>query len=321
MDASGVYTQSNANARARGEQALPSAAGALIPCEPMSPLFASLGKARARALREPARLGILVSSLLLAGMTAACDSPGASKEPAGQASSKAITAPAPTATPAATPAATPTTAASAAAPPKKKQVDCPKEKVVTFHDQTLETVVRRQLRKESGPIERSELAKVKTLDLSQAPSNDELDPCIFPAFTGLKGLYLAPGKLDDLSPIKGLTQIESLRASATLIKDLTPLSGLTKLDRLDIGRTPVSDLAPLASLVNLTEIQIDDTEVTDLTPLASLKKLNVVLLKRTRVSDVSPLKGLRELKHVYIEGSLVKDTTPLLGIPNLKIHE
>src|SRR5262249_42249087 len=101
-------------------------------------------------------------------------------------------------------------AASSAAspPPKKKDVVCTKEPTVTISDPTLEGAVRGQLQKKDGPIQRADLKKVKTLNLAQATTNNELDPCIFPEFTGVKGLYLAPGKLDDLSPLKGLTQIE-----------------------------------------------------------------------------------------------------------------
>src|SRR5690349_24303973 len=121
----------------------------------------------------------------------------------------------------------------------------------------METVIRRQLQKPSGPVARAELKKVKTVDLSQQTKNDELDPCIFMYLTGLKGLYLAPGDLDDLSPIKGATQLNSLRVAATKISDLSPLAGMKALDRLAVGRTPVRDLKPLASLTHLTDLQCD----------------------------------------------------------------
>ncbi|KYF60418.1 internalin, partial [Sorangium cellulosum] len=171
---------------------------------------------------------------------------------------------------------------------------------VTFSHPAVEARVRQQLQKPEGPIKRAELKNIRTMNLSDAQGLDDLDPCIFSELTGVKGLYLPPGKIDDLRPIKGLLRLESLRVSATLVKDLSPIANLVKLDRLDIGRTPVSDLSPLAGLTNLTELQIDETEVTDLGPLASLKKLEMLQMKRTRVSDVSPLRGLRSLKNVYI---------------------
>ncbi|AGP39922.1 hypothetical protein SCE1572_38770 [Sorangium cellulosum So0157-2] len=255
---------------------------------------------------------LVLASLGLALSLLGCDEP---KKPAAPAASAAPAAQAPAA---ATPAASP--AASAPAPPKKEVV-CTKSDPVTFSHPALEARVRQQLQKPEGPIKRADLKNIKTMNLSDAQGLDELDPCLFPELTGVKGLYLPPGKIDDLRPIKGLLRLESLRVSATLVKDLSPLAGLVKLDRLDIGRTPVEDLTPLAGLTNLTELQIDETEVTDLRPLAGLKKLEMLQMKRTRVSDVSPLRELKSLKNVYLEGSRVEDASPLRSIPGIKIHE
>ena len=241
--------------------------------------------------------------------SAASSASAASKSQAPSASSQVAAAPAPPAS------------SAPVAPKPKAPVDCPKTQTVNFSDPVFEKAVRFKLSKATGAISKADLGKVKSLDLSQAASNETLDPCIFPLFVNITGLYLAPGKMDDLSPLKNLSKLESLRASAASVRDLSPLSGLTKLDRLDIGRNPISDLRPLAALENLTELMIDDTEVSDLTPLANLKKLSVLNIKRTRVSDISPLKGLNELKNLYIEGSLVKDTSPLFGRPKLKIIE
>ena len=78
----------------------------------------------------------------------------------------------------------------------------------------------RQLQKPSGSIARAELKKVKTLDLSQAPKNDDLESCaFFPTSPVSKASYLAPGELDDISPLKSATSLESLRVSATRVTD------------------------------------------------------------------------------------------------------
>jgi len=232
-------------------------------------------------------------------------------------------APKPSATPAAaiapTPAPTPS-AAEPAPPPKKKDVVCPKDATITISDPKFEAEVRVQAQKPDGPLTKADLGKVRTLKLQEAKI-DELDPCLFPLFTSVKGLYLPPGKIDDLSPLKTLTTIESLRVAATKITDLTPISGLAKLDRLDIGRTGVKDLTPIANLTNMTELQIDETEVTDLTPLSKLTKLEMLQMKRTRVSDLSPLKGLKNLKNLHIGGSAAAGQAVGLGIPGLKVHE
>ncbi|WP_437276262.1 leucine-rich repeat domain-containing protein [Sorangium sp. So ce375] len=256
---------------------------------------------------------LVLAPLGLALLLLGCDEP---RKPVAPAASAAPLAEKPAEAP---PAASP--AATASAPPKRQEVVCTKSDPVTFSHPALEARVRQQLQKPEGPIKRAELKNIKTMNLSDAQGLDELDPCIFPELTGVKGLYLPPGKIDDLRPIKGLLRLESLRVSATLVKDLSPLAGLVKLDRLDIGRTPVADLSPLAGLTSLTELQLDETEVTDVAPLAGLKKLEMLQMKRTRVSDVSPLRELKSLKNVYLEGSRVEDASPLRSIPGIKIHE
>jgi internalin A len=201
----------------------------------------------------------------------------------------AAAVPTPTPTPAPTPSAAPT-------PPraKKKLSDCPPGTEVAIEDKALETELRKKLMKETGAITKADLKRLKSLNLSQLK---------------LAELFLGQGEYDDLSPLAGATQLESLRASINQVKDLTPLEKMTKLDRLDLGRTQVKDLKALEKLRLLTELQLDGTEVEDLTPLAKLERLEVLSVKNTKVRDASPLKGLKKLKTFYIGG------TPLGELP------
>jgi internalin A len=212
----------------------------------------------------------------------------------------------PAETAAAAPAPTPSAAPAAEAPkaetPKpakaKKQLsDCPKGPVVTFEQKALEDEVRRKLPKPTSDITQADLKKLKSLNTSQVKL-DDLDVCIFSQMTGLKELFLGQGSFDDLSPIAGATQLESLRASINEVSDVTPLAKLKKLDRLDLGRTKVKDITPLGELTALTELQLDGTLVEDIAPLANLKLLEVLSVKGTKVKDLAPLNGLKKLKSV-----------------------
>lgn len=231
-------------------------------------------------------------------MLAGCDEKPTA-EPAASNTAAAKEAPSPVPAPTATATEQP---AAAAPKPKRALEDCPKGPNVEFAQKDLEMEVRRKLPKPEGAITTADLRKLRSLNLSQVKLT-ELDVCLFTPMKGLKELFLGPGEYDDLSPIAGATQLESLRASINQVKDLTPLAKLTKLDRLDLGRTQVADLAPLASLTKLTELQIDDTPVQDVSPLAGLVALETLSLKRTRVKDVSALKNLKKLNFLYIGGS------------------
>jgi len=252
-------------------------------------------------------MGSLLPSLLLAVAWSACD-----EKPAATSAPSATAAAAPTPTPTPTPAPTPS---AAPAPPKakKKLSDCATGPEVKLEDATLEAEIRKKLDKASGAITKADLKRLKSLNLSQLKDIHELDPCVFTPMTGLKELFFGPGDYDDITPLAGMTQMESLRLSINQVKDLKPLEKLTKLDRLDLGRTQVSDLSPLAKLTTITELQLDDTPVEDLKPLAGLVNMTNLSLKRTKVKDTSPLKGMKKLKFIYIGGSPLDEDPMSVG--------
>lgn len=252
-------------------------------------------------------LGSLIPCLVFAAFSGACED-----KPAPTAAPSATAAAAPTPTPTPTPAPAPS-AAPAAAKPKKKLADCPTGAEVAIDEPALEAEIRKKLDKASGAITKSDLKRVKSLNLSQLKDIHQLDPCVLTPMTGLKELFLGPGDYDDLSPLAGMTQLESLRASINQVKDLKPLEKLTKLDRLDLGRTQVSDLAPLAKLTSITELQLDDTQVDDLKPLEKLVNMTNLSLKHTKVKDASPLKGMKKLKFIYIGGTPLDEDPMSVG--------
>lgn len=218
-------------------------------------------------------------------------------------------------------AASATPSASATAPAPKKDVVCQTGPDLTLTDPDIEAQVRLKLAKPKDPLKMSDLANVKSLDLTKKKDLDDLDPCIFPKMTGLKHLYLGPGKLNDLKPISNLIRLESLRASINEVEDLKPLEKMAMLDVLDLGRTHVRDIGSLSALTNLTELQLDNTQVSDLKPLEKLKKLRILSIKNTTVTDVSPLKGMNDLKTLNVEGCAISnlDTIQPLIAKGLRI--
>lgn len=213
----------------------------------------------------------------------------------------------------AAPVPTPTLAPKPeAGPPPKKEKVCADEAVVDFDgDEVLEAQVRLKLSKPEGDIKKTDLKRVRSLNLSQGKT-DELDPCIFPLLTGLKELFLGPGKLEDLSPIAELTGLVALRASLNKVSDITPLAKMTQMDRLDLGHTRVQDISALSEMTELTDLQLDDTPVSDLGPLSKMEKLERLSIQRTAVKDIGPLKGLESLKFVYVNGAPI-DNPFMLG--------
>jgi internalin A len=67
-----------------------------------------------------------------------------------------------------------------------------------------------------------------------------------------------------------LVWLKLLSLAGTPVTDLTPLAGLSALQSLDLSSTPVTDLAPLAGLSALQTLNLSRTQVTDLFALVSV---------------------------------------------------
>jgi hypothetical protein len=83
------------------------------------------------------------------------------------------------------------------------------------------------------------------------------------ASTGNPRLALLWIPLTDLSLLAGLTNLQYVNLSHTLVSDLSPLAGLTNLQYVNLSHTPVTDLSPLAGLANLRFLDLTSTPVTE----------------------------------------------------------
>jgi len=166
-------------------------------------------------------------------------------------------------------------------------------------------------------------ALVHLEELSLTAGDEVIGGAALPQARSLKRLRLACGpRLTDLSPLRGLTQLETLDIGGAGVRTLAPLAGLGKLTELSItGCRGVTDLAPLARLTGLTRLEMRGVNrVRDLSPLADLAELRVLNIGRCdAVTDLAPLanlKKLEELDLLMMRG--VTDFSPLAELPNLR---
>ena len=250
----------------------------------------------------------IFGAILLVPALWACDETPSASPPV-------VEAAAASAPPAPTPAPTP----SDTTPPppkfvKKTLADCkPHPTEIDFTDNAaLEKEVRRKLSKDKGPITPGDLAQIKSINMTNTTVH-QVDPCIFPMFTGIKDLFLGNGEYDDLAPIAKLTTLQSLSVALSAVKNLHPIEGLKRLDRLDLSHTAVEDedLKSLAGLVNVTELMMDEDNISDLTPVSNMTKLMRLSIKKTRVQTLAPVAGIKTLKFLYIAESAVSDISPV----------
>jgi internalin A len=199
---------------------------------------------------------------------------------------------------------------------KKDPVVCPPPGgALKTDDPVLEGQIRIKLSKKPGDsIKMSEVANVKSINLTESKKLAELDSCTLPRMTGLHYLYLGPGEYEDLSPLSGLTHLETLRISISKVKDLRPIAKMTMMDQLDLGRTLVSDLTPIAGLVNITELSLDGTQIRDIAVLSGMKKLMKLSIRNTQVTDLSPLREIKTLKTLDLTGTSISDLSAVSGL-------
>ncbi|KGL45766.1 MucBP domain-containing protein [Listeria sp. SHR_NRA_18] len=89
---------------------------------------------------------------------------------------------------------------------------------------------------------------------------DITDLAYFAPLKKLRVLHLGGGVsyVTDLSPLRGLTQLEELYIwSNEGIADLSPLANLKKLEQLQLNKTSVTSIAPLRNLTHLKHLSID----------------------------------------------------------------
>jgi Leucine-rich repeat (LRR) protein len=136
--------------------------------------------------------------------------------------------------------------------------------------------------------------------------------------SSITSLEFGTRRLRDLTPLAGLTNLQSLTHIAARVNDLSPLAGLRSLESLDISGTRVRDLAPLAALANLKRLTVTSTFVADLNPLVTLTKLEMLSASNSRVGNISPLSGLISLRDLYLRSTPIRNVSPLAGLTNLR---
>jgi len=134
----------------------------------------------------------------------------------------------------------------------------------------------------------------------------------------LQGLNLRGTAIKDLCPLSSLSQLRVLVFSSTKIEDLCPLSSLSQLRVLVFGYAPIQDLSPLSSLSQLEQLGLSSTAIQDLSPLSSLSQLEQLDLSSTAIQDLSPLSSLSQLEQLDLSSTAIQDLSPLSSLSQLE---
>lgn len=124
---------------------------------------------------------------------------------------------------------------------------------------------------------------------AEQPWGDVEDLSLLSRMPNLRELYLCRQKITDLSPLESLP-LTTLALCENQAAGLSPLAGLTELETLYLGGNPAMDYSPLASLGKLRLLNLDGT-LSGVTVPESLDFLDSLLLRELSLGRVWPRDG------------------------------
>jgi hypothetical protein len=198
---------------------------------------------------------------------------------------------------------------------------------IVFEDDVLEGLVRDALGIPQGEITAADAAAVTELDFQMQgvdpdqPYIHNLDALRYFVNLTYLGLGYAvqnaedPADAVDISPLAGLTKLESLQLGGIVINNLGPVTDMKNLMSLTVfGGKQLSDLSPLSGLSKLQALTLNNNAISDLTPLSGLTKLIYLDLEANQIVDVSPLAPLKNLNRLFLQNNPISDYTPIRQI-------
>lgn len=199
--------------------------------------------------------------------------------------------------------------------------------VLVFNDDVLEGLIRDALKKPTGDITVADAQGVTELDFQMQgvdpdqPYIHSLDALKY--FTNLTYLGLGYAVLNaddpaapiDISPLAGMTKLESLQLGGLVIDNLSIVANMPNLKSLTVfGGGKLSDVSPLAKLTNLQALTLRGNLISDISPLSGLTNLIYLDVQANQISDVSALTGLTKLQRLFLSNNPIADYSPLREI-------
>jgi len=120
--------------------------------------------------------------------------------------------------------------------------------------------------------------------------------------------YSGYNKLTAINPrISELKNLKRFVCSTTnndfSVADLTPLQGLTNLETLDLRGNKIFNLAPLEKLTNLKTLILRENKIIKIDSLAKLTMLETLSLSNNKLGSLPDLSALRFLKYLALNAN------------------
>lgn len=189
------------------------------------------------------------------------------------------------------------------------------EQQVFFEDANLEKAVRDYIEEPDGDLTASDASGVGALMAHQQEIGNPsgIEHCI-----NLRILHLVGNQISDISPLAGLTRLDTLQLGSNKIADISPLAELKSLQWLQLRRNKISDISPLTGLTGLVTLELNENPIRDISALAQLTELMDLNLNDTEITEIEVLEGLTNLRILYLKSNQITDISPLAKLTNLE---
>ncbi|MBK1835702.1 hypothetical protein [Roseibacillus ishigakijimensis] len=184
-----------------------------------------------------------------------------------------------------------------------------------IEDSYLEMAIRKHRKKPWSSLSPEDLAGMKKLDVRGQP------------IRSLRGLEYANNliflnlfetRVEDLSPLAGMTKLRTLNIGGTRPVSLEPLRSCSSLQGLHMPSVRGINLEELGTLPHLEHFRLSGHEGEDLGFLSGFPNLSQLMLENVPVRDLSVLGQLPKLTKVNLNGVLAEDFSVLGGLKKLK---
>ena len=191
-----------------------------------------------------------------------------------------------------------------------------------FDEETFESFVGDQQIKSIVGLEKA--VNLKQLTISGNPDDSKGALRDISPLKGLKNLELlrlSHNDIIDISPVEGLTNLKHLFLSHNQIKNIDAVKNLTNLESLDfarnIGEERISDISAIANLTKLKLLGLSDANIPDISVLRNLVNLETFMANDSKIEDISVLKNARNLKILYLDKNKITDVSVVKDLVEL----
>ena len=188
---------------------------------------------------------------------------------------------------------------------------------VTIEDETLNTVLRETIGKSAeDELMSNELWSIEELEITGAVA----DLSQIKYLAGLTSLKISGIAATDFTALSTLPKLNKLDLSGCVLSAASAeaIGKLTELTSLNLSGCAISSAEAFASLTKLTALDLSNNVVSDISCLSTLTGLTTLSLKNNPITDISALEGCTALEVLDISACEISNLNALSGMTSLK---